>query len=154
MTNSVRRELLEGIRATFQAVDEATWGLKFSIVAMGPLADPDFRRRFSIGIVPQQETYGDLYPHITRELQLAIEFRVTVNRDDEDPGLLAETLLYKVEAICLADITWGGRCIDTKLVGNEINMATFADRTIDGVVFIKVKYRHARHDPTDPDPID
>lgn len=154
MIPTVRRKLLEGMRATFQAVDEATWGLKFSIVAMGPLAAPDFRRRFSIGIVPQQETYGDLFPLITRSLQIAIEFRATVNKDDEDPGLVAEFLLGKVEGICLQDITWGGLAISTKLRGNEVNMVTFADRTIDGVLFLTVDYRHARKDPANPDPID
>jgi hypothetical protein len=154
MTSSVRRKLIEAMRSTFQAVDEATHGLKFSIVAVGPLADPDYRRRYSIGLVPQQEIYGDLYPHITRELQVAIEFRVTVNRDDEDPGLMAEHMLGVIETICLADITWGGRAIDTKLMGNEVNMATFADRTVDGVLFVRVKFRHARHDPTNPDPVD
>lgn len=154
MTPTVRRKLLEAIRATFQAVDEATWGLKFSMVAIGPLAAPDYRRRFSIGIVPQQETYGDLFPLIARSLQLAIEFRVTVNKDDEDPGLVAEFLLGQVESICLQDITWGGHAINTKLRGNEINMDTFADRAIDGVVFLTVDYRHSRKDPGNPDPVD
>ena len=152
MNPSVRRLLLEKIRTTFQDVDEATWGLSFSNVAMGPLAAPDFRRPYSLGIVPQRETYGDLYPHITRTLEVGLEFRLTLNKGDEEGGLMAENLLETLEGICLSDVTWGGHAIDTHLLGNEINMATFADRSIDGVLFISVQYRHARRDPSNPAP--
>jgi hypothetical protein len=152
MSKSIRRQIIEQIKATFEGVTEADWGVRFSTVAIGPLGDADQRKRYSVGIVPGAEVYSDLYPYRCRDLNIAIEFRVTVNRTDEDPGLMAEELLATVERIVLKDTTWNGLAIETKLAGNEIDMTTYADRSVMGVLFIQVSYRHALSDPRDPTP--
>lgn len=140
---TLRLQILDEIVKTFKAVDEDTYGLKFSIVEIGPLSEPDNRKAFCIGIVPMDETYRDLYPLKDRSLRIAVEFRVTVNQVKGSPGREAERVLGVIENVILRHKTWNGLAAQTDLVGNEINMDNFVDKTVDGVVLINVNYRHS-----------
>ena len=44
--------------------------------------------------------------------------------------------------------------VDTKRTGNEIDMTTYGDRSVVGVCFCEVMYRHSHLDPrkSQPDP--
>lgn len=157
---SLRRSILEAMRDAFRAVDMpdpddtttlGDWPLKFSTVEIGPLGDSDHRKRFSIGIVPQAEAYGDLHPFITRNLRVGIEFRVTVNRGDEAPALMAEEVLTVVERVVMSNRSWGGLALDTKFMGNETDMTDYDDKTVYGVLFVEVSYRHGQDDPRNTD---
>jgi len=159
MTNSLRRDILEQMASVFRAIDTVDgagdptdWPLKFSAVHHGPLDDSDHRQAYALGIVPQPEEYGHLYPYITRTLQVGIEYRITINRGDEVPALAAERVLEVVERAVLQNTTWGGLAIDTQLVGNDTDLTNYADRTVFGVLVCRVQYRHGQRDPRDPSP--
>lgn len=144
--NSVRLQILTNITQTFGTLDEAEWPFVFSSVDLGPLGDADNRKRFSMGIVPSPEKYDDSFPFLERHLRVALEFRVTVNRGDERPGIVFEQLLSMVERVVLTHRNWNGLAIDTKLLNNDVDMVTYGDKTVTGVLFIEVFFRHIRDD--------
>lgn len=152
MPESLRHQILQAMVATFDAVDKPDYPLKFSVVELGPLGDEDHRKRLSLGIVPGPERYTHNFPFIVRFLTVGIEFRVTVNRDDPSPGNLAEQVLTVIEQVVLRNGTWGGLAIDTDFRNNEVDMTTYGDRTVMGVVWVEIQYRHAHGDPTNPNP--
>ena len=91
------------------------------------------------------------YTEIT-DSQVVIEFRVTVNRDDPAPGQLAEQVLTVIERVVIANRDWGGLAVETKFQDNEIDMTTYGDKTVMGVLWVEVQYRHHHLDPRNPNP--
>jgi hypothetical protein len=155
--NSVRLNILNAMVTSFEnmTADQPTndpYGVTFSTVALGPLADYDQRKRFSLGVVPGPEKETFTMPYITCWLQVNVEFRVTVNRDDTPPGVMIEQLLTVVKRRLTEDRTWGGMAIDTKVVSSEIDLVTYADRSAVGVCVAEVQYRYSHLDPRDPRP--
>lgn len=122
----------------------------FSTVELGSLLDADMRKRFSIGIVAGKETKSALYPLLEAIFSVAVEFRVVKNANDEKPAILAEQMLAVVQRIIAVNRTMGGLAVDTLETGNEIDLTSYADRSVMGVVFLEVRYRHAFNDVTDP----
>jgi len=154
---SVRLTILQAIQAEFQAMEANKpltdpYGITFSTVAIGPLSMNDNRKKFSLGIVvgPEKETFS--MPYIMCFLTVNIEFRVTVNRDDPDPGILAEQVLTVVKRLMMADRTWGGIAIDTKVTNSEIDLTTYADKSVMGVCVCQVQYRYNAADPRNASP--
>ena len=152
MDRSLRHRILAAMADTFRAVDQPDWPLKFSLVELGPLGDEDHRKRYTLGIVPGPERYTHNFPYVVRFLRVAIEFRVTVNRDDEAPGELAEQLLTVIERVVIKNGTWGDLALATELSNSEIDMTTYSDRSVAGVLFVEIQYRHSHLDPRNPDP--
>jgi hypothetical protein len=161
LVKSVRQQILETIAAKLEAVapppegqppSDDDWPLQFSVVKLGPLAEENQRKRYSVGIVPGPEDYSDLYPYIVCDQQIGIEFRATKNKDDDDPQTMAEQLLTVLKRVVLNNETWDGLALKTDLVNSEVDLINYSDRSIVGVLFIKVQYRHARRDPRDPAP--
>ena len=66
-------------------------------------------------------------------LTVNVEFRVTVNRDDVAPGIMTEQALTVIKRALTEDRTWGGMAIDTKITGSEVDLMTYADRSVVGV---------------------
>ena len=154
---SVRGRVLNAVVAKFQAMDadlpaNDPYGITWSTVALGPLADFDQRKRYSLGVVPGAERETFSMPYIMVFLTVNVEFRITANRDDDAPGILAEQALTVVKRGITEDRTWGGIAIDTKIVGSEIDMTTYADRSIVGVCQAEVQFRYSHLDPRDPNP--
>ena len=154
---SVRLTILNAIVAMFQNMqaDQPTndpYGITWSTVALGPLADFDQRKKYSLGIVPGPEKETFSMPYIMCVLTVNVEFRVTANRDDVVPGILAEQALTVVKRALTADRTWGGKALDTKIAGSEIDLVTYADRSVVGVCQATVQYRYSHLDPRDPNP--
>lgn len=164
LVKSVRLQIMEKMAEKLQAIvatdttaqgyvpSDDDWPLQFSLVKLGPLGDEAQRKRYSIGIVPGTEKYSDLYPYIVNDQMIAIEFRATKNKDDDDPQIMAETVLTVLKRVVLANLTWDGLAVDTNLVNSEVDLINYSDRSIVGVLFVNVNYRHARHDPRDPAP--
>ena len=154
---SVRLTILNAIVAAFQNMqaDQPTndpCGITWSTVALGPLADFDQRKRYSLGVVAGPEKEDFSMPYIMCFLTVNVEFRVTANRDDDPPGVLAEQALTVVKRGLTEDRTWGGKAIDTKIVGSEVDLTTYADRSIVGVCQAQVQFRYSHLDPRDPNP--
>lgn len=121
---------------------------KFDVVGLGPLTTEAMRKHYSAGIVAGRETKADLYPFLEATFPLAIEFRVNVQTSQGDPADVAEDVLGMVQLAIGLDRTFGGVVIDTKEVANELDSETYGDKSVVGVVFYEVKYRHMRDDPT------
>lgn len=149
---SVRHQILRTMVDKFLEVKPPEWPLEFSVVELGPLGDEDHRKRYSIGIVPVRERFSNLYPYLVRHLTVGIEFRITVNRGDPSSGDMAEQVLTVIEKVVLDNGNWGGLAIDTELRNSEVDMTTYGDRTIMGVLWVEVQYRHSGADPRDPSP--
>ena len=154
---SVRGRILNAMVAKFDAMDENLppgdpYGVTWGTVALGPLADFDQRKRYSLGVVagPEKETFS--MPYIMVFLTVNVEFRITANRDDVAPGVLAEQALTVVKRGLTEDRQWGGLAIDTKIVGSEVDLTTYADRSIMGVCQALVQFRYSHLDPRDPNP--
>jgi hypothetical protein len=153
--NSLRLQILKAVQASFASmtVDAPTddpYGIVFSTVALGKLAETDQRKRYSLGVVagPEKEEFGVQY--VMKWLQVNIEFRVTVNRDDPDPGEMIEQCLTVVQRRVMEDRQWGGLAIDTKTQGSEVDLVTYWDRSAVGVCYVIIQYRTAQNDPRQP----
>lgn len=162
--DSVRLQILENIKAAFEAVQppdpddtshtpsEADWPFAFSTVEIGPLGDEDQRKRYSLGIVAGPEKERFTFPFIECNWTVGVEFRITVNKGDPKPAIMGERALTVCKRVVDLDRTWGGLAVDTKRTGSEIDMTTYGDKTVVGVMFMEIMYRHSHFDPRDPHP--
>ena len=154
---SVRLTILQAIEAYFAAMqaDQPTgdpMGIAWSTVALGPLIKEDHRKRYSLGIVPGPERESFEFPDVMCFLTVNVEFRVTVNQGDAEPGVMIEQALTVVKRGLTVDRTWGGLAIDTKIVNSEIDLITYADRSALGVCVAQIQYRYGYDDPRDQYP--
>jgi len=159
---SIREQILDKILAVFQAVKETDttttgytpspddWPLTFSTVGFGPLTDADHRKRYSIGIVTGSEREKDAFPLVQCTLQVGIEFRITVNQNDKSPAAMGEQVLTVVKRVIDNNKTWGGLAVDTRRTNNEIDMTSYGDKTVMGVQFIDIIFRHSIRDVRNP----
>jgi hypothetical protein len=150
MTDTVRLSILRYVQALYQAATEVNpapggkrfYGLHFTVAEIGPLGDPDSRKQYVVGIVPGKEQKSDLFPLRTAMFPIRVEFRGTHNANDDKPGVFVENLLGVVQQVIYDDDTLGGLVLSALETENEIDMQTYADRTVQGVVTFMVHYRH------------
>ena len=158
MTNvSLRSQILTTVRGLFQAVAKDApladpYPFAWSRAELGPLTMGDFNKTYTIGIVAGDETKSDLYPLKACTLPIAIEFQRVRQKDESTPGELAEETLTLVQRV-INEASNGGHntlgldfVIDVSETGNHIDLDSFADKAILGVLYIDVHYRHARYD--------
>lgn len=156
--DTVRKQIIVAMRDAYRAVAAAAptgdpFGIEFSICEIGPLLDNANRKRAAVGIVAGKERKEFLYPYIQCWLMVHIEFRYTVNQPDpSSTGEMAEDALGVVQRVFLQDRTWGGLALDTKEKGNELDLSSYMDRTIQGVLHLEVQYRTSHKDTRDPGP--
>jgi hypothetical protein len=148
--NTVRLDILLTLEELFKGLTEATDGVKFSTVTLGPLGPTDATKRLSLGIVPGKEKKDRLSRAADCTLPLDIEFRITINQGDVKPQVLGEQVLGIVQQAINRDPSLGDLVIDMTEVGNEVSLDTYQDRTVMGVVNYEVRYRHAERDVRDP----
>lgn len=158
---SVRRLIIEKIVEAFENVqlqepdpdtplDPTAWPLTFGKADLGPLKLEDLRRRFSLGIVAGRETERATFPYWECTWQVALEFRITINKG-EDPALMAEDVLTVVKRVIDQNRSWGGIAVDTKRTSNELDLSS-SEKAVFGVQFIEIMYRTSHLDPRDPNP--
>lgn len=152
MTDSVRLQILEHLVGLLEAAAPPDYDFTFSQVEIGPLSIADHKKRFTAGVSVGRETKASLFPLLDNTLPVTIEFRLTLDKNDPKPGVLAEKMLTQVQRIVYGDKTMGGLAMDTIETGNEVDIQTYADRSILGAVFFDVRYRHAHRDPRDANP--
>lgn len=151
---SVRENILETIKETFAALTVATNGLEFSRVDFGSLGQGDHTKRYTCGIVVGPETEKETLPFVNCTLQIGIEFRITIQKSDPNKTTMGEKVLTVLKNTVKANETWGGLALWTKRINNEIDTEIFGDRTVAGVLFLSVAYRHMDLDvrvPAGPD---
>jgi hypothetical protein len=152
MTDTVRLRCLEALRASFAGLRDGEpaadpYSVEFSAVEHGPLGDFDNRRRYVAAVVPGNESKRTRYPLTDCTLPVTIEFRMTANRGDQRPAVEAERVLGEIQRRIGEDRTLGGLAIDVRETGNDVDLDTYADKAIEGAVFLEVRYRHATDDP-------
>jgi hypothetical protein len=149
--DTVRLDILKYIQTIYQhatAANPATvpkkyYGIDFSVVEIGPLGGEDSRKRSAVGIVAGKERKSALYPVWDAMFSVAIEFSFTINRDDDDkPGVIAEQLLGIVQQVLYDDDALGGKVLKFDEKGSELDLLTYQDRSLRGVLHIDVHYRH------------
>ena len=154
---SVRLEILNAMVAGFTGMSatlptDDPYGVTFSTVALGPLAKFDQRKRYSLGVHMGKESEKFQMPFIMCFMTVNLEFRVTVNADDTSPGAMIEQLLTVIKRFVGNNRSWGGLAIDTKVVGSEVDLVTYADRSALGVCVCEVQYRYNYSDPRNATP--
>jgi hypothetical protein len=146
--STVRLGILNKIVSLLKAIQDPVIGA----VELGPLGDTSHTKRYAVGVVPGKETHMERYPVLENNLQVHIEFRITVNKGDSGPLTMAHDFLGVLQNCMAADPSLGGIAIDTQFLGNELDLETFADKSIMGVLLLQVTYRHMRQDFSNPNP--
>lgn len=155
---SVKLQILLAMQAYFAAMqaDQPTadpFGITWSTVALGPLAAFDQRKKFSLGVASGKDIVVEYkYPAVYSKLTVNMEIRVTVNRDDDPPGVAIEEAITVVKRGLVADRTWGGLALDTKVTEDEADLVTYADRSAVAVVVVEILYRYSYTDPRSTKP--
>lgn len=159
--NTLRLNILLKIKEIYEAVIDnpspppgrVNYGMEFSVVGLGPLSAADHRKRFAVGIIPGPELKSDLFPLKTAMLTVTLEFRVTINKDDGIPLVLAERVLGVVQQVMYDNPDLGGLIIKHDEIGNEQDMFTYNDKAIEGMVQFRVHYRHGTNTVYDGMPV-
>lgn len=156
MSQSVRLLCLKWLEAHLKAMgplDPAplfNYSYKFSVCKIGPLGSLDNRKASGVGIVVGRETNDPLYPFDQKKLPIAIEWALTRNRGDEEAPVEAESMLAEVQRRLHEDTTFGGLAVDFREAWNEIDLDSYLDKSIRGVVMMELLYRHHSLDPHQP----
>ncbi|QIG76983.1 hypothetical protein EVC30_155 [Rhizobium phage RHph_Y1_11] len=157
MANTSKRSLiLTALRGYFSAVVKDApvddpYPFEFGRVSTGPLTLGDYSKQFAVGLVVGDEVKRDLFPFKECTLPIAIEFQRVKQKGEGEPGDIAEEMLTVVQRVVneAADLPaklgldW---VIDVRETGNHIDLDSFSDKAVAGVLFIEVQYRHARYD--------
>jgi hypothetical protein len=56
-------------------------------------------------------------------------------------------VLGEIQRRIREDRTLGGLALDVRETGNDLDLDTYADKAIEGAVFLEVRYRHATDNP-------
>jgi hypothetical protein len=78
-----------------------------------------------------------------------VEFRVTVSRDNESPGVMANPALTVVQRAMTVEGAWGG---DRRQVTNSDRPRDYADRSAVGACVCAIRRRYGYDDPCDQYP--
>jgi hypothetical protein len=153
MPDTIRLQCLEALKGVLEDMVAGEpmgdpYSAQFTKVVIGPLDETDHRMRFVAGIVTGREKKRPyMYPLEECTLPVAIELCMTVNADDDDPGVEAERLLGEVQRKIHEDTTLGGVAVDLRETGNEIVLDMYGDRTVVADIFLELIYRHRTNDP-------
>jgi hypothetical protein len=157
---SVKLQILQAIQTFFDnmTADQPSadpYGITWDSVQIGPLVKFDHRHHYSLGIVATDDSRESFQtmPYVERHLTVNMEIRMTVNRDDDPPGVAMEEAVTVVERGLTQDRTWGGLALDTKIMKTEVDLITYADRSALAVVVVDIQYRHGYADPRNRNPV-
>ena len=131
---SVRQRLLEVIEADFRAVDLPEWPLKFST-----------------GIVAGPEKERHTFPYIECNFTVGVEFRITVNRDDDRPALIAEEVLTVIKRVLTNNRSWNGLAVDSAHPQRDRHDHLWRPLGCGGWC-CEVMFRHSHLDPRNENP--
>ncbi len=150
-----RMSIIAKLKTMYEAVDNTIdpepldpWPFKFSLVKEGPLADVDFKKNYAIGIVPGPERKSPrIYPFMESDWTVVLEWQAYVPQGlGLTPLQHAEKVLGVVQRVFYKNQDLDGTVIDVRELGNEVDLESYGDKTVAGVVTIEIKYRHDADD--------
>ena len=147
MTESVRLKCLHWLMEHFRTMPDDGYTVSFSVIGLGPLTTRDTRKQSALGLVPGTEVKTPVYPFETCRLPIAVDFRYTVNQGGGSPGDNVEDVLAQVQKRIREAGNLGGLAADYSEMSNEIDLESYSDKTVSGVVMTQLQYRHHMLDP-------
>jgi hypothetical protein len=155
---SKRSQILTTIRDLYKAVAAGApvgdpFPFAFSRAELGPIAYGADAKQYTVGIVAGDETKRDLFPFKEATLPIAIEFQRVKQKGEASTAEMAEEMLTVVQRVVNEASTAGTTntlnldfVVDVRETGNHVDLDSFADKAIAGVLYIEVQYRHSRYD--------
>lgn len=152
MAETIRERCLQALKANIEAmrVDQPVddpYGITWSVVQRSPFTEAVNKKRYAVAILDGQEAKQTRFPLADCQLDVTVEFRVTRNVGEAETGVLANQALGALQRCISADRRLGGLAIDLKETGNELDIASADDKTVEGVIFLQLQYRHQTDDP-------
>jgi hypothetical protein len=119
-----------------------TW----DVVQREPLTERETKKRFALGITETDEQKSDQIQTQHCFLQITMEFNMLLNRE-EVPSTMASMILSNMARRIRSDPTLSGVAVNMRETGNTIDVDSFADKMVNGAMFISIMYKHAIDDP-------
>ena len=146
MADPVRQRVLNEMKATFEAMPAGR--TQFGAVLLEDWADRRRAQANTLSIIEGIETYVETMGAKALDRTLEIELRLSLHVPrDQAPTDVFRTALADVEEAAMADVTWGGHAMQTRLLSNLRTVDDSNDRLIEVSVSVEVKYRTRRRDP-------
>ncbi len=124
----------------------AAYDFKWSVVQRAPLSDRERMKRYAIAILETGEGKDPQISTMHSQLSITLEFWMLLNIDEE-PATCANLVLLNIQRKIREDITLGGLVYNVRETGNIIDVEGYADRSINGAMFVTILYKHAEDDP-------
>jgi hypothetical protein len=122
------------------------YDLKWDVVQREPLGQEAKKKRYAMAILDEREEKLPQMQTFHVNLSVTIEFWMLLNRN-EDPSTCANRLLLNIQRRLREDITLGGLVLNVEERANNLDVDSWADKQIEGAMFINVLYKHAQDDP-------
>lgn len=122
------------------------YDFEWSLVQREPLGERETKKRFALAITETDEQKSDQIQTQHAFLQVTMEFHMLLNRD-EVPSTMASMILSNMARRIRSDHTLGGVAVNMRETGNTIDVDGFADKIVNGAMFISILYKHATDDP-------
>jgi len=151
MPESIREQVLSTMQATFLAVtpSDTAHGTVWKRVLDSPYEGRDHKAQNVMSVIEGTETYIDVVSPDKRDRSLDIDIQ-TLCYIPLGVSLRtgANRVLSDLEQVIEANNLWNQLAYSTTLLANEVNREDTGDRTVELSLFINVRYRTKRTDPT------
>ncbi len=151
IVKSIRERALEALvdvlRDQKKGVPTADpFSFSWDAVQREPLIDGDSRRGRIIAVMEGDENKQPGVGFMSVDLEVELNFRIFLEARDNPYEALNETLLNLQRAI-RQDIQLGGLVYNVIETGNTLDVTDFAERQVEGSLFLLIRYKHFQDDP-------
>jgi hypothetical protein len=161
MLESTRELVLQALETLFKTQEEGqptgtttysgfttpnAYDFEWTVVQREPLTERETKKRFALAITETDEQKSEQIQCQHCYLQITLEFNALLNRD-EVPSSMCSMILSNMARRIREDPTLGGIAINVRETGNTTDVDSWADRMVNGAMFISVLYKHALDDP-------
>lgn len=151
MPEPIREQLLLQMQTVFQGVgpSDSVNGTVWGRVLDSPYQGREFKGQNIMSVIEGTETYIDVVSPDKRDRSLDIDLQ-TRCYVPTGTGLRtgANRVLSDLEQIIEANTLWGGLAYSTTMLANDVDRDDTGDRTVEISLFLNVRYRTKRTDPT------
>jgi hypothetical protein len=154
--DSVRERILVELRRLYdsQLKNVNDHPFAWEIVIRSPLLDGNRRKNYELAIIDRGELKEIQIGTQNATLEIDLEWSSLLGRDDE-PSIRANEIILSLErrlnenvsVFAGGDDTGQQLALRAWTIGNEWNADNDTDRRIEGVMFVRVLYKHGVADP-------